>query len=260
MGHPARLLALTFHVRPVDMDHCAPTAGDYGDAIMRRQLRMKLPAPRGGRPPCTRKGYVPHRRRPALNDRTVVHVTLRVGATVPNLRSDLLMRVFWRACGDARARFETYVSEYSVQTNHIHLVVEAKDAQFLGRGMKGFCVRLARRYNKALGRRGGVFPERYHAEQLTKPRRVRNVLRYVIQNWRKHGHAPAAGQVDPCSSARWFAHWAEVPADERPAGQPPHLPSGASPLCPPRTWLLRTGWLERGGGPLRLDEGPVAVS
>jgi hypothetical protein len=37
-----------------------------------------------------------------------------------------------------------------------------------------------------MGRSGKVFHERYHARHLRSPRQVRNVLVYVLNNWRKH--------------------------------------------------------------------------
>ncbi len=92
------------------------------------------------------------------------------------------------------------VIEFNVLSNHIHLVCEADDAVSLARGVQGLAIRLARRLNTALKRKGKLLGPRYHAVALRSPAQVRNTLRYVLLN-RKH-HAPAAkrffsGWVDP---------------------------------------------------------------
>ena len=79
------------------------------------------------------------------------------------------------------------VVHFSVQENHLHLLVEADDKRELMRGMRGLAVRAARQINGALRRRGQVFSERYHARELTRPRAVRNALVYILHNHRKHG-------------------------------------------------------------------------
>jgi hypothetical protein len=108
--------------------------------------------------------------------------------------------------------------------------------------MQGFAVRLARRINRAFGRKGRVFAERYHARSLTSPRSVRNSLVYVLLNWRKHGRRQDG--LDPWSSARWFDGW---------EGRSPD--AAESPLEKSQTWLLTTGW--RRLGLLRTSERPA---
>ena len=197
-----------------------------------------------------------HRARPTLCGRDPLHVTLRVVRGLPTLRSQVLMGVFWRACRAARDRAGLRIAEYSVQSDHIHLVVEADGTRELSRGMLGFASRLARRLNRALGRRGKVFASRYDGRVLDSPRRVRAALVYVLQNARKHGLPLAPRTVDPCSSAAYFNGWSErVEAAVR--GKPPDAEE--SPLSEPSTWLLRVGWRERGGGRIDLGELPAAA-
>jgi REP element-mobilizing transposase RayT len=42
------------------------------------------------------------------------------------------------------------VVHFSVQSNHLHLIVEASDKDSLSRGMQGLTVRMARAVNRAL--------------------------------------------------------------------------------------------------------------
>jgi REP element-mobilizing transposase RayT len=65
--------------------------------------------------------------------------------------------------GAAAVRRRTFrVIHFSIQPDHLHLVVEATSKQALTRGMQGLASRLARRINRTLRRRGCVFRERYH--------------------------------------------------------------------------------------------------
>jgi hypothetical protein len=102
---------------------------------------------------------------------------------------------------------------------------------------------MARRLNRAHRRTGRVWAERYHARILRTPREVRNVLVYVLGNWRHHGGAHYPEQsLDPYSSAAWFDGFREklLPLPERAA-------EGATqPTAAARTWLLGVGWRKRG--------------
>jgi REP element-mobilizing transposase RayT len=162
------------------------------------------------------------------------------------LRSQSLLRCSLDQVREARQRFVRIV-HFSVQSNHIHLLVEANDRRCLGRGMKGFAVRVARHLNGLLSARGNVWADRYHARALRTPRDVRNVLVYVLFNRKKHGGG--CGAVDPCSSAEYFDGWAERPRFAKPRGSPDDWP-----VAPGETWLLTRGWKRVGA--IDLDEGP----
>lgn len=130
-----------------------------------------------------------------------------------------------------------------MQNDHVHLIAEAHDGRALSSGVRGLAIRLARAVNRALGRRGRVWGDRYHARALTTPRTVRHALVYVLMNFRKH--LKAAGEIDPCSSIPWFAGWRTPSAV---AG------FGPRPVAVARSWLARTGWKRH--GLLAADEQP----
>jgi REP element-mobilizing transposase RayT len=128
-----------------------------------------------------------------------VHVTLR--SSVRSLRSQFVFPTVRNAIRSAnqrwRGRFR--IVHFSVQADHIHFIVEADDRCALSGGMRGFAVSCARQLNRLVFRSGSVFPERWHGRALTSPRAVRNAIRYVLANARKHG--AVCGALDPCSSA-----------------------------------------------------------
>jgi putative transposase len=184
---------------------------------------------------------VSHRARPAHDRHAPVHVTLRAAALPSSLRAPAVFAVVRAALGRAsRAVFRLIA--FSVQRDHVHLVVEADTAPALSRGLQGLAIRVAKAVNHALGRRGTVWADRYHARDLTSPRAVRNALVYVLQNYRKHGH-DRGQRVDPCSSAPWFAGWKSRVATAM-----------SSPVVTARTWLARWGW--RRHGLLDFEESP----
>jgi putative transposase len=162
-----------------------------------------------------------------LDDRVPVHVTVRVREHVWNLRSRRCHAVVAAALRGVRGRSDFRVVHFSIQGNHVHLIVEADDAESLARGMKALLARLGMRLNALMSRRGQVFQDRYHAHVLRSPTEVRRALAYVLGNFASHtlrrGGSVSPGFVDLYSSA----------ASRGPDGDSP-------PVAEPRSWLLRT--------------------
>jgi REP element-mobilizing transposase RayT len=203
-----------------------------------------------GRPTLLRRKSVPHRTRPEHKPRHPVHVTLRVRRRLPSFRQQLVFLAVRRALGVA-SRNGLRLVHFSVQSNHIHLLVEAHDKDTLSRATAGLTIRVARAVNRLLRRSGGVFADRYHARPLRTPQEVRNGIVYVLQNRQKHLSA-ARRDLDPCSSAWWFTGWAVPPSARKPPGWDESQPV---PVRSPRTWLLEMGWRLR--GLVRLEERPA---
>jgi REP element-mobilizing transposase RayT len=197
-----------------------------------------------GRKRKSARSNVPHRPRPRLDARHPVHLTLRAGALPASLRD----RRAFPALRSALA-FSTdalRILHFSVQHDHLHLLVETDEPMRFARAVQGLAIRIARAVNRALGRHGAVFADRYHTRALRTPREVRHALVYVLQNWRKHGHRERG--FDPCSSAMRFDGWKGVAAI-------------ANAFDSARTLLARCGWRGLGlldprerpaGSPLRL--------
>jgi len=184
-----------------------------------------------------------HQKRDEVRASWPVHVTLRVGGGVPYLRKRKTWQAIAKATLAARA---IRIVHASVQHNHVHLLVEASDQYALSKGMHAFQVSAAHWINRAAGRRGRVFPDRYHAHVLKTPREARNALRYVLCNWRKHGEdANACCSIDFYSTG--YAFWNERPPNEY----------DPLPISQAESWLLREGW--RRAGPIGPREVPGAT-
>ncbi len=223
------------------------------------ELNLKMPVHWGGaREGAGRKAAarprVWHRERAEFPAISPGLVTIRVRKDVPSLRTVRLVREVERSLREIARRADFRVVQYSLQHDHVHLLVEAEGATALSKGMKSLSARLARAVNRVFDRQGGVLDGRYHHRALDTPKEVRAALAYTLLNARKHAsqRAPAApicdSPVDPASSGRWFEGWAELPA---PPGDHPAVARA-------ETWLLKAGW--RRHGLIRRDEVPGGQS
>jgi REP element-mobilizing transposase RayT len=163
---------------------------------------------------------------------------MRVRDGLPSLRSQSMFRRILSRMEAAKERY-VRILHFSIQSNHIHMLVEANDRGRLTQGMKGFAVRVAKGLNDLLETRGSVWADRFFARSLETPREVRNALVYVVRNRTKH-----AGDVgfDPCSSAAYLLDgWARDMSPPVARGSPSDWPVSEA-----TSWLLTTGWKRLG--------------
>ncbi len=192
---------------------------------------------------------MPHRRRARFATPLPAHVTLRLRADTPSLRTVPIVNAIEQTFAAGCERSDFRLVHYSLQGNHAHLVVEARDRDALGRGMKSIGARLARAVNRIANRTGRVLADRYHVRLLPTPKEVRNALRYVLLNARRHASAAGAAvkkalRLDPASSAHWFEGWKWVPLVT--GNDRARSPSDVRPVARAKTWLLRVGWRRHG--------------
>jgi REP element-mobilizing transposase RayT len=202
-------------------------------------------------------GFLPHVARARHHWYEPVHVTARAVRSSPNPRSQsvfaILRGVFARA---SEKGFR--LLHFSVQGNHVHLIVEADDGVAFARGVQRLPSRAAMAINALARRSGKLWRDRHDRQPLTTPSQVRNALVYVLFNLRKHeletGNPSEAALLgfDACSSTRWFRDW----SPSAPAPLEGLERAGPPATVPPWTWLARKGWKLR--GLLRFDECPRA--
>src|SRR5689334_181675 len=185
---------------------------------MRRPVQLAFPRRGGPRPGAGRPrgNRVSHASRERFARPTPVHVTLRVHDHVWNLRSGRSFRRIRRCFAKVRGRFGARLIEFSVQGNHLHLIIEADSDGALSRAMQGLCIRIAKALNAMMQRAGAVFSDHYHSHVLRTPAEVVNAIAYVLGNAAHHFGVTAA---DPYSSA-----------------------TSRDVLVAPQSWLLRSGW------------------
>jgi REP-associated tyrosine transposase len=172
-----------------------------------------------GRKPKGERALLSHDARPIHKARFPLLITSRLRPGLPSLRraaeaaqiraalasTNLAARARAERSGQARRIAPFQVVHHSIQSNHLHLIVEAGDRAELTSGLRGLLIRIARALNRLWNRTGAVFADRFHERVLQSPLQVRNALVYVLQNLRKHGIC--LDGPDPFSSAPEFDGW-----------------------------------------------------
>jgi hypothetical protein len=163
-----------------------------------------------------------------------------------------------------------HVVHYSVQRDHLHLIVEGQDRHDLSAQMRKLFSRIALAVNAVAQRRGSLFRDRHHREELDGPTKTRNARIYVLFNDRKH-YAQNGGAIteaflsdlDDHSSAAWLDA-----KDWDPRARPPpellarlrardaDIDRHGPPVSGADTWFAQSGWRTRGGGAISLHELP----
>jgi len=178
---------------------------------------------------------------------------MKLARGLHHLRTVLTRRTITDCIRNAQ-RSSFRIVHYSIQSNHLHLIIEADDRNAMSSGMKGFGRRLVCALNKLWQRRGPVFPKRFHDRVLRSLHQVRNALRYVLNNHLKHGERPRSDRTglapDPYSSGRYFDGW---------RGRAPDLdPQAEGAVIALPCWKIRCGW-KRHHAAIGLDELPVSA-
>lgn len=170
----------------------------------------------------------------------IAHVTVKLKKGLPSLRGREERAIVEAAIARVNGGKDFRIVEYSIQSNHIHLVVEVSNSADLSRGMTSLNTGLGMRLNRLWCRvgAGSVFVDRFHLEVVNNPTQVRNLLVYVLRNDVHHGLGLVG--LDPCSSAPSFGGF-----QERQGG-----PKSPCVSAKAQTWLLRVGWT--GVGPKGL--------
>jgi REP element-mobilizing transposase RayT len=209
----------------------------------------------GRKPTVPGKPRLRHAKRPRVDPRLPVLITMRMRRDVPRLRRFELCKFLARAFVYGCKKGEFRICQFSIQRNHVHLVCEAGSSEARAKGMQGWGKRMAVAINGFFGRGGKVFDDRYHMEILRTPTQVRNALCYVLQNARRHDESidPAFHGADPFSSAWWFDGWKDASWKE--GIGPPEQRTVAEP----ETWLLKVGWQRCKRGLVAIDEVPAAA-
>ena len=172
----------------------------------RERTSGKKVRPPPGRPPSKNSG-VSHHPRPALGQKSALHITLKATRLVPNLRTRrrfaVIKNAFVKFCAPKELGFR--LIHFAVLSNHVHFVVEADSKRALSMGMQKLLHSISRRLNalcvhehggrqstkagkyRALkGWIGRVFADRYHAHLLRSPTEMQNAVRYVRNNADRH--------------------------------------------------------------------------
>ncbi|MBC7430062.1 MAG: transposase [Bacteriovorax sp.] len=151
---------------------------------------------RAGRPAINDRG-IRHIRRDRITKPTSMHLTIKVREYKADIKSKRILRALHHAIIRARLK-KLKVIHYTLEYNHVHLLVEASDHKVMHRGMQALGISLSKSINKIKCLKGTVYKHRYHLKRLTSTQQLKNVLHYIFNNGIHHKRTSSI--LDPYNS------------------------------------------------------------
>jgi REP element-mobilizing transposase RayT len=202
--------------------------------------------PGAGRPPNGERAGVSHLKRVEVTGKEPVHVTLRVQPGVRSLREPKVFAAVRSGLVAGRRRVGFRLVHFSVQRDHVHLLVEASHRHALARGLQGLSIRIARAVNRVLGRHGRLFGDRYQSRVLSSPEAAKAALAYLLLEARTDRRRSGAPALDRCSSAQWFEGFAGQRVGSPVVRREVARGAPDTPVVPAKSWLLTVGFKRAG--------------
>jgi REP element-mobilizing transposase RayT len=152
---------------------------------IRKNGQLSLINPRGAGRPAIRDIGIRHTERPIITRPSSLHLTVKIKSNKANIKNKSVLRILKRAIMNAR-RQGLRVVHYSLEYDHVHLLVEVGNNQTLGKGMQSFGVTIAKAINRLRLVKGEVYKHRYHFRKIRSTRELKNVMSYIFNNGVKH--------------------------------------------------------------------------
>ena len=93
--------------------------------------------------------------------------------------------LYWLS--EARRRFGLCVLDYTVTSNHIHLLVQDQGRGEIARSVQLVAGRTAQEYNQRKHRKGAFWEDRYHATAVDKDEYLARCITYIDLNMVRAG-------------------------------------------------------------------------
>jgi REP element-mobilizing transposase RayT len=160
------------------------SGGDFMKLRKKTQLTfMNLKG--AGRPAINDPG-IRHTKRPYIKKPASLHLTIKVKKNKAEIKNKSVLKILKRAIFNSRKQ-GLKVIHFSLEYDHVHLLIEAENNHTLGKGMQAFGVTLSKAINRLKKLKGGVYKHRYHFRQISSTRDLKRVMNYIFTNGIKHG-------------------------------------------------------------------------
>ena len=173
--------------------------------IKHTQLSLTNPK-RAGRPAKVDRG-IRHISRERIKVLTTLHLTIKVRENKADIKSKTILKALHHAIKRARMK-QLRILHYTLEYNHVHLLVEATGNKILHSGMQAMGISFSKAINKIKCLKGSVYKNRYHFRSLKTRRELKNAILYIFNNARKHKRSLSA--LDPFNS---LVHEKRISAD-----------------------------------------------
>lgn len=165
--------------------------------VLRKNTPLSLINPKNAGRKAIHDRGIRHLSRPKIKKPTSLHLTIKVRENKADIQNKKILRALHHAI--KRARFKKLkVIHYTLEYNHIHLLVECDNNSILHQGMQALGISLSKAINRIKKGKGHVYKHRYHFRQISSSRDLKNVLHYIFQNGIKHHRTKSI--IDPYNS------------------------------------------------------------
>jgi REP element-mobilizing transposase RayT len=141
---------------------------------------------RGAGRPAIHDPGIRHTERPLIKKPSSLHLTIKVEKIKADIKNKTVLSILKRAIQNARKQ-GLRVIHFSLEYDHVHLLIEAENNTTLGKGMQAFGVTFSKAINRVRKTTGKVYKHRYHFKAITSPKQLKNVMSYIFKNGVKHG-------------------------------------------------------------------------
>ncbi|MBP9682556.1 MAG: transposase [Bacteriovorax sp.] len=165
--------------------------------IIRKKTQLSMINPKGAGRPALHDIGIRHTARPKITRFTALHLTIKVRSNKADIKSKKILKALHHAIKRARLK-KLKVVHYTLEFNHLHLLIECESHQILHQGMQALGISLAKAINKIKLLKGSVYKHRYHFRRLATRRELKNALHYIFNNGKKHKRTRSI--LDPYNS------------------------------------------------------------
>ena len=164
---------------------------------IRKNTQLNFINPKGAGRPAINDIGIRHIKRPKISRLTTLHLTIKVRSNKADIKSKKILKALHHAIKRARLK-KLRVIHYTLEFNHLHLLIECESHKTLHQGMQAFGISLSKAINRIKKLKGTVYKHRYHLKKLATRRELKNALHYIFNNGKKHKRTNSI--LDPYNS------------------------------------------------------------
>ncbi len=127
------------------------------------------------------------RKRRIIQEGATYHVTAKTNRGEFILYTDEVKELFICVMEDAEKKFDQKVIQYTIMSNHIHIIIKPKKGISLSIMMQWMLSVFAIRFNKLFGLTGHVWYDRFKSKIISTFRQLVNTFHYISENPVKAG-------------------------------------------------------------------------
>lgn len=139
-----------------------------------------------------------HEKREQVRTHIPLHINFKYKLSVKNKEG---LKALHKAIKNARSH-GLKIIHFSLQHNHVHLIIVATNNRILTKGMRSLTITLSKTLDK-----GRIQLQRYHLHVLRTRKEAKNAFHYVLFNERKH---TGKMTIDSYSSVRLLGSAKEI--------------------------------------------------